>query len=132
MVLLALLVTPITAAAAYTLRHPDLGMGLVGASGAISGVSGLYVLLAVRWGGPAVYAFPLSRPVPPMQAAVAALMAVGLDLYVLREGGGDGVARDAHLGGFAGGLILGALVTTLYPSIEAYRGSWLGPAQHRA
>lgn len=125
--LLALLLTPVSAAAAYVLRHVDGGVGVIGASGVISGVSGLYVLLSFRWEAPPVHAFPLARPIPPAQAAVAALMAAGLDIYVLSEGGGDGVARDAHIGGFAGGLILGAVLTTVYPTVEAFRRSWLGP-----
>lgn len=125
MVLLALLLTPVSAAAAYVLRHADGGVGVIGASGVISGVSGLYVLLSFRWDTPPVHAFPLARPVPPAQAAVAAILAAGLDIYVLSEGAGDGVARDAHVGGFAGGLLLGAILTTVYPTFEAFRRSRL-------
>jgi membrane associated rhomboid family serine protease len=56
-----------------------------------------------------------------------ALVAVGFDLYVLRSGLADGVARDAHVGGFAGGLLLGALLTTFFPTYEGFLRSRLGP-----
>lgn len=126
-VVLALLVTSLTAGVAFVLRNPDAA-GVVGASGAISGVAGFYCLIAFRWDdAPDAHAWPLARPVAPIQAALVAIVAVALDLYVMRSGMADGVARDAHIGGFGGGLVLGALLTTFFPSWQRYRSSRLGP-----
>lgn len=129
-VVIALIVTSVTAAAAFVWRHADAAgpTGVLGASGAISGISGLYVLLSFRWDAPDVHAWPLSRPVPPVQAALAALIAAAIDVYVLRSGDSEGVAVDAHVGGFAGGLLLGAVLTTMCPTLESFRRSFLGPS----
>jgi len=103
---------------------------VIGASGAITGVSGLYVLLAFRWEIPWAMAFPLARPVPPLHAALIGIAAVGMDLYALRSGVSDGVAYASHVGGFAGGLLLGALLTTFYPTWDRFRASWWGRGAH--
>lgn len=126
-VVLALLITPLTANLAFWWLHAGPPTMVIGASGAVSGVSGLYVLLAFRWDGPSVYAWPLARPVPPAQAALLAVLAVALDIYVMRRGGGGGVARAAHLGGFAGGILIGAFLTTFLPSYDHYRNSRWAP-----
>jgi len=125
-VLIGLAVTSLGAGLAFV-AHSGGGGAVVGASGAISGVAGLYCLLAFRWSVPDASAWPLARPVPPIQAALVALLMVGLDLYVLRSGLADGVARDAHVGGFAAGLLLGAVLTTFFPTREGFCRSWAGP-----
>lgn len=125
-VLLGLAFTALGSGLAFVLLSAGSG-AVLGASGAISGVAGLYVLLAFRWEVPPAHAWPLARPIPPVQAALVALVAVGFDLYVLRSGLADGVARDAHVGGFAGGLLLGALLTTFFPTYEGFLRSRLGP-----
>lgn len=125
-VLVALVVCSITSAAAFVVHRVEgPPTYVVGASGAISGVAGLYVLLAFRWDIPWAMAWPLARPVPPLHAALVALVAAALDVVALREGG-DGVARDAHLGGFAGGLLLGAVLCSVYPTWERFRASRAG------
>ncbi len=125
-VLLALAVCAVTSAAAFVVNRAEgPPTQVIGASGAISGVAGLYVLLAFRWDTPWVEAWPLARPIPPLHAALVAIVAAGVDVLALRDGG-DGVARDAHLGGFAGGLILGALLTSFFPTWERFRLSRLG------
>ncbi len=60
-----------------------------------------------------------------MRAALVAIVAAAMDVYALRAGG-DNIAQDAHLGGFAGGLVLGAILTTFYPTWERFRMSWAG------
>ncbi len=130
-VLFGLLVSSVASAAAFVIHHVEGPPTLViGASGAISGVAGLYVLLSFRWEIPWAMAWPLARPVPPLHAALVAIVAVGMDLYVLRAGGGGGVAVDAHLGGFAGGLLLGAVLTSFFPTWERFRRSWVGRGAH--
>ena len=113
--------TAATASLAYALRNPE-GLPMVGASGAISGVAGAYCLLAFRWDVPDAYAWPLAYPVSPLQAAAAALLAAGTDAFVLAEAGGmaTGVAHEAHLGGFVGGLFIAMLLTTVFPSRDAF------------
>jgi membrane associated rhomboid family serine protease len=125
-VLIGLAVTSLSSGLAFVVHSAGPG-AVIGASGAISGVAGLYCLLAFRWDVPDARAWPLARPIPPVQAALVALVAVGFDLYVLRSGLADGVARDAHIGGFAGGLVLGAVLTTFFPTWEGFRRSRIGP-----
>lgn len=120
-VVIGLIVCSVTSAAAFVVHRADGPPTLVvGASGAISGVAGLYVLLAFRWEIPWAMAWPLARPVPPLHAALVAIVAAVMDVYALRAGG-DNIAQDAHLGGFAGGLVLGAILTTLYPTWERFQ-----------
>lgn len=113
--------TAATASLAYALRNPD-GLPMVGASGAISGVAGAYCLLAFRWDVPDAYAWPLAYPVSPLHAAAAALLSAGTDVFVLAEAGGaaTGVAHEAHIGGFVGGLFIAMLLTTWFPNRDAF------------
>jgi len=130
-VLLGLLICSIASAAAFVVHHVEgPATYVIGASGAISGVAGFYVLLSFRWEIPWAMAWPLARPVPPFHAALIAIVAVGMDLYVLRSGGSGGIAVDAHLGGFAGGLLLGAVLTTFFPTWERFRMSAAGRGVH--
>lgn len=123
-VLLALLVCSLTSALAFVIHHIDGPRSpVIGASGAISGVAGFYVLLAFRWDAPSVMAWPLARPVPAPQAAILAVVFTLLDIWVLSSGGGGGVAQDAHIGGFAGGLLLGGVLTTVFPTWERFHAS---------
>lgn len=125
-VVLGLVICSITSAAAFVVHRADgPATMVVGASGAISGIAGLYVLLAFRWEIPWAMAWPLARPVPPVRAALVAIVAAAMDIYALRTGG-DNVAQDAHLGGFAGGLVLGAILTTFFPTWERFRATWAG------
>jgi membrane associated rhomboid family serine protease len=127
--LFAFFVTAATASLAFYLRHPDGPTGMVGASGAISGVAGAYVILALRWNAPSAHAWPLAYPVAPAHAALVAIIAAGADVFALsteRYGGGDNVAYEAHIGGFAGGLVISLALTTVFPTIERFRRSWLG------
>ncbi len=129
-VLAALALTSVSSGLAFVFHQgPDTASYVVGASGAISGVAGLFCLLAFRWeDSPLVYAWPLARPVAPAQAALVAVFSAAGDIYGLREGA-SGVALDAHVGGFAGGLLLGAILTTVYPTWDAYLRSALGPGR---
>lgn len=132
-VIVTLLLTSVTSGAAFAIHHGEASPAFViGASGAISGVAGLFVLLSFRWeDSPLVYTWPLARPVAPVQAALLALFSAGMDVYVLRLGGVGGTAVDAHVGGFAGGLVLGAVLTTFYPTWDAYLSSAIGPGPKR-
>jgi membrane associated rhomboid family serine protease len=119
--LITFVITAATASLAYALQNPE-GLPMIGASGAISGVAGAYCLLAFRWDVPDAYAWPLAYPISPLQAAAAAVLAAGTDLFFLAGSGGapTGVAHEAHLGGFMGGLLVAMLLTTVFPSRAAF------------
>jgi len=126
-VIVSALVTTATAGLLFTFRHlgetPD---GVIGCSGLGSGLAGVYVLLAFRWSEmPRAHAWPLARPVPPMQAAAFAILFVIGDLFLLRSN--DGTAHDAHLGGFGGGLLLAMILTTFFPTWRSFLGSKIAP-----
>jgi membrane associated rhomboid family serine protease len=99
------LICGIAAAVAQVVMGPDSIIPMLGASGAISGVLGGYVLL-----------FPtrkvrviLLRMYTTVPAWIALGMWIGLQLfqgYMSSGGTGGGVAYAAHIGGFAAGLVL--------------------------
>ena len=132
-VLVAFFFCCISSGAAFVIAHADdVGAGVVGASGAISGVAGLYVLLSFRWDMPNVQVWPLARPVPPIQAALVAILVAGADVYALNSGEASGIARASHLGGFAGGLLVGMVLTTLFDSWIDFRRSRAAPRSLRS
>ncbi|MDH3492923.1 MAG: rhomboid family intramembrane serine protease [Acidobacteriota bacterium] len=98
------LICGIAAAVAQVVMGPDSIIPMLGASGAISGVLGGYVLL-----------FPtrkvrviLLRMYTTVPAWVALGMWIGLQLFqgYMDSGEGGGVAYAAHIGGFFAGLAL--------------------------
>jgi membrane associated rhomboid family serine protease len=92
------------AAAAQIVMGPDSIIPMLGASGAISGVLGGYMLLfphkRVR-----AFIFRFLTEVP-AYAAVGIWIAYQLILGYLSPSGGGGVAYAAHIGGFVAGLAL--------------------------
>ena len=95
----------------------------LGASGAISGVLGAYLVM-----------FPTNRVTVlmlrfPMQ--VPAIVAIGLwavlqfvsGFAVTEETGGGGVAYMAHIGGFVAGVVAGLLFRTLFHEPRRPRGA---------
>ncbi len=94
---------------AHIAVFPDSGVPVVGASGAIAGVIGAFV---VTWPGARVLlAVPILLRTVALPAAVFALIWIGLDLLAgsfnlfYPQRGGDGIAHWAHIGGFVAGLI---------------------------
>jgi membrane associated rhomboid family serine protease len=106
--LAAYLATGAVATLSFALVAPDPQMPLVGASGAISGVLGLYFLQFPRnLVKVLVVLFPFFFNVWLVRAPIV------LGLYVLVDnllpfvvGAGGGVAYGAHLGGFVGGMAI--------------------------
>lgn len=92
---------------------------IIGASGAISGLAGVYLGLAVQWQLPYAEVWPLAHPVPPMQIAAFAILGFVGDIMLLARHDQQ-IAYGAHLGGLLTGVIIAALITTIYPSLEAY------------
>ena len=89
----------------YAALHPASPAGIVGASGAVSGMMGAVARLL---GGRGRLGSLTSRPVLGLGGA---LLAVNLLIAVLGSGwvpgsGGAGIAWEAHLAGFLAGLLL--------------------------
>lgn len=117
--LLAYLFTGVVAAWGDTLLRPDSNIPAVGASGAISGVLGMYFI----W-------FPHNKVrmlvfLPPLimrQMELGARLVLGfyivannlLPVLLSGGGGGGGVAYGAHIAGFAAGLLLALVVAGAY------------------
>jgi membrane associated rhomboid family serine protease len=92
---------------------------IIGASGAICGLAGMYFGLALRWQLPWPEVWPIAYPIPPIQLGVFAVLGFLGDMYFLANRG-EGIAYGAHAGGFLSGLAIATLITTIYPSIGAY------------
>ncbi|HEY8576316.1 MAG TPA: rhomboid family intramembrane serine protease [Devosia sp.] len=100
-------------AALAALAHLLFNLGgtwpLVGASGAVAGVMGAYILLY-----PHARVFVLARIVIPIPLPVPAFWMLGFwiatQLFYVAIGSDDPVAWWAHIGGFAGGMVLAALL----------------------
>jgi membrane associated rhomboid family serine protease len=92
------------AALAQVLASPDSILPMLGASGAISGVLGGYVLMFPRRQVRAII-FNFFTTVPAYVAiGIWIVMQVGLGIFSSPEDGG--VAYSAHIGGFIAGLVL--------------------------
>ena len=119
------LVVGVIASFAQILMNPDSIIPTLGASGAISGVLGAYLVM-----------FPANRVTIllirfPVQ--VPALVAIGLwavfqfisglpELVAAEETGG-GVAYAAHIGGFVAGLVAGLLFRAIFREPRRPRGA---------
>jgi membrane associated rhomboid family serine protease len=107
------LVAGVAAAVAQIAGNPSSVVPTIGASGAISGVLGAYIVMfpkkRVR-----VIAFYSVLEVPAF-VVLGFWIATQVFLQVSEKTGGGGVAYLAHIGGFAAG-ILGALIWKLMPS----------------
>ncbi|MDA0283198.1 MAG: rhomboid family intramembrane serine protease [Planctomycetota bacterium] len=100
---------------------PDSAIPIIGASGGVAGLEGVYLGLALRWSLPWPDVFPLAHPVPPGQLALFACIGIGFDLYSVANVTGAGIAYGAHLGGFASGLAVALLVTTAFGAPESWQ-----------
>jgi len=94
-------------------------VSIIGASGAICGFEGLYLGLAVQWRLPYAEVWPLAHPVPPMQVGAFALIGFVGDMVLLANHDQQ-IAYGAHLGGLLTGVVIAAVITTVYPTIDAY------------
>ncbi|MFN3231755.1 MAG: rhomboid family intramembrane serine protease [Alphaproteobacteria bacterium] len=99
------LLTGIAAALCHAVLDPGSRIPLVGASGAISGVLGAYILLFPR-ASVQVLMFPLGFVSVP--AVIVLAVWFGLQLFngFGSDSSGGGVAFWAHVGGFIAGVVL--------------------------
>ena len=107
------LICGLAAAAAHVILQPASKVPTVGASGAISGVLGAYLVLYPRVRVRMLFIFFISFKVIPLPAWLVLVwwfflqVVTGLpELYSLRVNDTGGVAVWAHVGGFAAGLVL--------------------------
>lgn len=101
------------------------GAPAIGASGAISGLQGLYLGLALRWQLPNAKVWPLAYAVPPMQMVALGIIGFVGD-FVLFQMRGDNIAHGAHMGGLLTGLLIAAVLTSVYPTLASYNPWWRG------
>ena len=104
------LITGVLAAAAHILTDPSSPIPTVGASGAISGVMGAYLLLYPKVRVHTLFFFVIFVRVVPLQAWVLLaywfVIQLAMGAGSLGVEGGGGVAFWAHIGGFVAGLLL--------------------------
>tara|TARA_R110002072_G_scaffold233795_1_gene391402 strand:- start:85563 stop:86252 length:690 start_codon:yes stop_codon:yes gene_type:complete len=99
---------------------PNSMIPIIGASGSVAGLEGVYFGLALRWILPWPDVFPLAHPIPPAQLVLFALVGIGFDIYSIATETAAGVAYGAHIGGFASGLLFALLLTSVYGSAESW------------
>ena len=113
------LICGICGAIVHTCLNPDSSVPMIGASGAISGLEGLYLGLALRWQLPWPEVWPLAHPVPPLQLGAFAIVGFVGDMLLMANHD-QHIAYGAHLGGFLSGVAIAAVITTVYPTLHAY------------
>jgi membrane associated rhomboid family serine protease len=119
------LVAGLIATFSQILINPDSVIPTLGASGAISGVLGAYLVL---FPGNRVMVF-LFRVLVPVPAIVAIGMwavfqvATGIGTIAIGEETGGGVAYLAHIGGFVSGLVAGVVFRFFYGEPRHPRGT---------
>lgn len=104
--------TAICGSVFHVVMNAESPIPMLGASGAVMGFEGLYLGMAVRWVLPDPEIWPIARPIPPAQLATLGILGLVMD-YMGFLGGNLGVAYSAHLGGFIGGIVLGAFVVPM-------------------
>lgn len=102
------LICGIAAVFAQTLPNPDSAIPMVGASGAISGVLGAYLLLLPR--ARVLVMIPFGFYFHTMRLPAAIVLGLWFILQLvnslLADPGEGGVAFGAHIGGFIAGMVL--------------------------
>ena len=102
------LLTGLAAAAAHIFSAGDSPVPTVGASGAISGVMGAYLVLYPRVKIHTLFIFVIFIRIIPVSAWLILAYWFFIQLFsgYMTPAGGGGVAFWAHVGGFVGGLLL--------------------------
>lgn len=91
---------------------------MVGASGALMGLEGVYFGMVIRWRLPLAYVWPIARPIPPENLFIFALIGVAFDFFALSGGAITNIAHGAHIGGFVLGAFLGSFIIRRPHTIE--------------
>ncbi|MEO0543593.1 MAG: rhomboid family intramembrane serine protease [Pseudomonadota bacterium] len=88
---------------AHGLLDPQSTAPLIGASGAIAGIIGAYLILHPRV---RVWVLVMMRIPLPLPAWIPLLVWIGFQIFMLLGGGDEMVSWAAHVGGFFAGLVL--------------------------
>lgn len=96
----------LSAAASHILFNFNSRMPMVGASGAIAGVLGAYLILYPRARVHTLIPFPFFFQVIPIPAFFVLGLWFVMQLLSVLAGGGGGIAFMAHIGGFVAGVVL--------------------------
>lgn len=120
--LAAFMITGVGGGILHTILDPGSTLPTIGASGAVSGLEGVYLGLALRWQLPWAEVWPLAQPVQPMYLALFAVFGFVGDLVRMSNHEAH-IAYGAHLGGLLTGVLIAAIVTTVYPTLYAYERS---------
>jgi membrane associated rhomboid family serine protease len=94
---------------------------LVGASGAISGILGFYLLWFPHNFVKVFFFFPLFGIIPIRAYWVIGIFVLWDNVRPMLAGGGGNVAHGAHLGGFAAGLLVAFLYNRIRGALPAPR-----------
>ena len=125
--LLIYLAVGVVASLTQILSSADSYIPTLGASGAISGVLGAYIVLFPS-NRVTVFLFRFLTQVPAIVAIgiwIVFQLISGFGATVVSDESGGGVAYLAHIGGFAAGLVAGLLLRTLIPPTpRQYQRAW--------
>jgi len=116
------LVAGFCAAGLQYMADPSANIPMVGASGAIAGVLGGYLLLYPRAKVDVLFIFVIFFRIFPIPAWI--VLGVWFGSQILSSGANDGVAYMAHIGGFIGG----ALMAGVFLARHGGRGFWAANA----
>jgi membrane associated rhomboid family serine protease len=119
------LIAGVVASFAQILVNPDSFIPTLGASGAISGVLGAYlVLFPTNRVTVLMLRFPMKVPAIVAIGLWAVLQFVnGLGAFAVTDETGGGVAYMAHIGGFVAGVLAGFLFRALFHKPRRPRGA---------
>jgi membrane associated rhomboid family serine protease len=119
------LIAGVVASLAQILVNPDSFIPTLGASGAISGVLGAYlVLFPTNRVTVLMLRFPMKVPAIVAIGLWAVLQFVnGLGAFAVTDETGGGVAYMAHIGGFVAGVLAGFLFRALFHEPRRPRGA---------
>jgi membrane associated rhomboid family serine protease len=119
------LIAGVVASFAQILVNPDSFIPTLGASGAISGVLGAYlVLFPTNRVTVLMLRFPMKVPAIVAIGLWAVLQFVnGLGAFAVTDETGGGVAYMAHIGGFVAGVLAGFLFRALFHEPRRPRGA---------
>lgn len=103
---------------AFMNTHSEIPM--VGASGSISGLAGIYLGLMLRWRMPNPHVWPLAHPIEPMRLGILTVAVAYYDYTYLVNRTQTGVAHAGHLGGLFCGLVIALITTEIYKTREEF------------
>jgi membrane associated rhomboid family serine protease len=118
--LLILIVSGIAGNILQVCLNLDSLVPIIGASGAVCGLGGAYLGLALRWQLPWPDVWPLAHPIPPLQLAAFAVLGFIGDMYFLTTSDQQPIAYGAHVGGFLCGLAIAIVITAIYPTLQRF------------